>query len=229
MSNTLKQDHPQSIQVGSMPISAPPFTTGTWASVLTLIGTVGPVFFLVVATVAGFLQPGYDLRTQMVSELALGPNGWLQTANFFVFGLAIIAFAFGLCNHSRVGRGLLVLVGVSLFASGLYPTDLKGAPETSTGAIHNLLSLIIFLSLIVFYSFAAFAMRNQPGWHRYMRVTSLLPIAIFALLFVFVAVGSDLGDPLYAVSGLIQRALLIVAFSWLTITGYWLLKKANTR
>jgi hypothetical protein len=53
-----------------------------------------------------------------------------------------------------------------------------------------------------------------------------MPLAVFALLAVFVVLGSDPGDPLYAVAGLIQPALLAVAFGWMSLVGWRLLKAA---
>ncbi len=44
----------------------------TWAEI------VGPILFVVIFTIDGFLQPGYSTLTQMVSWLALRPNGWIS-------------------------------------------------------------------------------------------------------------------------------------------------------
>jgi hypothetical protein len=156
---------------------------------------------------AGLLAPGYDLRTQTVGELALGQHGWLQTTNFFVFGLSIIAFAVGLYRSlrrgSRVGTLLLVVVGVGTYASGLYPTDPKGASETASGQIRNMLFLAVFFALILSYISNALVLCKESGWRTYAWYTALTPLVVF---------GSDVGDPLYRIGGLIQRAQIAVAF-----------------
>jgi hypothetical protein len=93
-----------------------------------------------------------------------------MTAGFFVFGLSIIALALGLYRSlsrgSRVGTLLLVIVGLAIFASGLFPTDLQGATTTDTGGIHNMLFLVIFLALIVSYIFARLEIEIEGpfGW-----------------------------------------------------------------
>ena len=51
-----------------------------------------------------------------------------------------------------------------------------------------------------------------------------MPIIVFGLLFVLIGFGSDIGAPLYAIGGLIQRALIAVAFGWMTVTGRRLLR-----
>lgn len=208
-------------------IAAQPWTP---SRILLAIGAAGPVVFLGVATVAALFAPGYDMLTQPISELALGANGWLQTANFYVFGLAIIAFALGLFRSlprpSWVGTALLIIAGIGIIGSGVFPTDLKGTPETDTGGLHNLLFLVVFLALIISYIFSALSFRKLAGWRGYMWATVLMPVVVFGLLFVYVGFGSDAGDPLYAVSGLVQRLLLGVAFGWMSVTGWRLLRAA---
>jgi hypothetical protein len=195
---------------------------------LLAIGAAGPIVFLAVATLTALLDPSYNMARQPMSELALGPNGWLMTANFFLFGLAIIAFAIGLFRSlprgSWVATVLLVISGLGIFASGIFPTDIKGAPETATGSLHNLLFLVVFLALIISYIFSALALRKLAGWRGHTWTTALMPIVVFGLLFVLIGFGSDIGDPLYAIGGLIQRALIAVAFGWMTVTGGRLLR-----
>jgi len=57
-----------------------------------------------------------------VSELSLGPRGWIQIVNFVVFGLLFLFFARGVAAEFRQGKaskaGLyfsLLLDSVSLF------------------------------------------------------------------------------------------------------------------
>src|SRR5262249_21776165 len=62
-------------------------------------------------------------------ELALGPRGFVQIANFIVFGLSIllfamgVAFAVGTTRLGRIGVTLLVIVGICMVASGLFVMD----------------------------------------------------------------------------------------------------------
>lgn len=209
----------------------------TPATYLTAFGTAGPVVFLVVATLLGLVQPGYELANGAISELALGRLGWIQTFNFFLTGLSFVAFAFGLYldlpHRSRSVRGpasfLLVLSGVGLILAGIFPTDAPGAPETGTGALHNLAFLLTLFPLILTYPLAALLLRKEAGLRALALVTAFMPLLVFALMFVYAGYASEAGDPLYGVGGLVQRALIIVAFGWITVTGWRLMAHATQR
>jgi uncharacterized protein DUF998 len=110
-----------------------------------LAGIIGPAVFAFVIVVLTLVQ--YDFMVGLgwrpvrgsdvpwPSGLALGPLGWLQVANFVLFGLALIAFAVGLHRGvGRAGRGssvgpaLLILAGVAMVLAG-FETD----PDLSAG------------------------------------------------------------------------------------------------
>src|SRR5438034_4015536 len=61
-----------------------------------LVGIAGPILFWSALTVLGQAQPAYNAVKDDISLLALGADGWTQTANFIVFGMSIILFQRGL-------------------------------------------------------------------------------------------------------------------------------------
>ncbi|MFI5711847.1 DUF998 domain-containing protein [Kribbella sp. NPDC051620] len=56
----------------------------------------GPLFVLTFLLEGAFKGDGYSQLRHPVSSLALGNNGWIQTANFLVAGALAVAFAIGL-------------------------------------------------------------------------------------------------------------------------------------
>jgi hypothetical membrane protein len=76
---------------------------GGWSALI------GPAVYVGVFTIAGLLRPDYQTASMFISELALGPWGWVQTFNFILFGLSILVFAmgvaleFGAARAARVG------------------------------------------------------------------------------------------------------------------------------
>jgi hypothetical protein len=63
---------------------------------------VGP-FYLVLGVAQGLLRPGFSFARHPLSVLANGDYGWVQTANFALSGLMVIAAAVGVARV--VGRG----------------------------------------------------------------------------------------------------------------------------
>jgi len=196
---------------------------------LASFGTAGPVAFLAIASVAGALTPGYDPVRQTISEIALGPIGWLQTANFYVFGASIIAFGLALAlrfgGQVRVVASacLLALSGLSLIAAGAFPAVVVDGEPTPAALIHGLAFFGTIVPLPGVYALTALRLVEEGSWRRMATYSAGLPSIVVFLLVVFGAFGSDPGAPLVFISGLLQRLLLVVAFGWVSLLGWRLL------
>ncbi len=68
-------------------------------------GVAAPILFIIVFLIDGAVRPGYQLATTPVSQLLLGDRGWLETLNFMLSGLLIVAFAVGLRRVQTVIPG----------------------------------------------------------------------------------------------------------------------------
>src|SRR5258706_9884107 len=87
-------------------------------------GIIGPALFVAVFTLEGWLRPGYEPLRMFVSALSLGPRGWIQIANFMVFGALLFVFTRAVAAEfpdgkaSRGGLILLTIIAVCYFISG---------------------------------------------------------------------------------------------------------------
>src|SRR5512135_1804980 len=87
-------------------------------------GILGPALFVVVFTIEGWIRPGYEPLKTFVSALSLGPRGWIQIANFLVFGFLLFVFTRGLAVEFQTGKAatgglvLLTIISVCYFISG---------------------------------------------------------------------------------------------------------------
>ena len=63
---------------------------GSWA------GMLGTALFTLSFMINGFLRPGYNPVQRYVSELSIGPQGWIQIVSFLFLGICIVFFALGL-------------------------------------------------------------------------------------------------------------------------------------
>jgi hypothetical protein len=139
----------------------------------------GPLFVLANLIEGAVRSGGYDALRHPVSSLALGDQGWTQTANFLVSGLLTIPFAVGLWHTaSKAGAVLIGIWGIGLVGAGLFVTDPVsgypvGTPDaldyTTIGALHDGFSLPGFagLALGMFVVARWYAGRRRPALAAY--------------------------------------------------------------
>ena len=182
----------------------------------------------------GALRPGYDPMRAPVSALALGPRGWVQRANFVVTGLLMLACAFGLPVALRAYGGSFwgpVLVGsyaIGLIGAGVFVTDVMGNPTEPTATkrgpqsvLHDLFSLVVFLSLFAacFVFARLFSASGAFGWAAYSVVSGVL----FGIGFILFARGFAGAGNLAPIGGLLQRLTIAVGWTWIALVAAHLL------
>jgi hypothetical membrane protein len=199
-----------------------------------LAGVVGPILFLAVLTILGFLRPGYSQISQAGSDLGIGPNAWILNLTFVINGLLLIAFAisFFLGMHHVFGRGLrlaclvlLLLSGMGWMAAGIFTE----APATVT--LHWALGFPLAFALpIVVCIIVSRQWRRVSEWRgygRYSLFTALGVVASIFLSYAFFIPGSPLSG--IQVGGLIERFLILVVFAWYVVIGWRLFTSTQGR
>ncbi len=168
-----------------------------------LAGIAGPLIFTTVAvilTVAeyDFLRglgwhPIRPTEVNWPSSTALGPYGWIQVANFLLFGLLMLVFAAGLWNAakargwSRLGPALVFVAGLALLILGFFKTDRPG-PESFSGIMHGVGFFLLLLSMLLAFFAFAWIWRRDPHWRGlrwYSLASGVLLIAVFFILSPF--------------------------------------------
>jgi hypothetical membrane protein len=198
---------------------------------LLLCGALAGPLFIATFTAHGATVPGYDSRRHPVSSLALGPRGWIQTANFLGAGTLYSALALGLwrsvppSSHSRLGPALIGAAAAGLLGAGMFTTDPvsgypAGTPDALPGysgtaaALHDLLSVPTFLGLpaaAAVYS-RHFARQGERRWALYSGSTA----ATMLTAFVLASAAFSQRSALVTNGGAFQRAAVTIGFAWLT-------------
>jgi hypothetical membrane protein len=188
---------------------------------LATAGIAGPIIFAVVALVHSLLRPDHSLVTHPVSALAAGPSGWLQNANFLLFGVLMIAYAIGLHLGVRptkwgvVGVTFLVLSGVGLLWGGVFPaTDATGAFDGDR-LLHIPGFIMTFLGGGIGLIVMSRRMARDSRWTSLATYALVTGIAMLVLILVGGGLVRPPGAPLHAWFGLFQWVLLAV---WLPCT-----------
>ena len=90
-------------------------------------GMVAGPFYLAVGLIQARLREGFDLARHPLSVLAVGPGGWIQTANFVITGLMVIAAAVGfgraLAWKPRALTWFLAGFGLCMIVAAIFPSD----------------------------------------------------------------------------------------------------------
>ncbi|MCX5971679.1 MAG: DUF998 domain-containing protein [Coprothermobacterota bacterium] len=190
---------------------------------LTLAGLLGPALFILVFLVAGWLRPGYDPLRQTVSKLALGPGGWLQTADFML--LALTQAAFALAAWFQLGKGWLSRLGIialALVALGFFLLIFFPAESgTLRGQVHQRLTEAVALIYMAGASLLAYRLFRLPDWRR-----MAWPTLFVALLTLTLALGWKYfpEEWLRSWRGLYERVLIVIPLLWQMTLAGWMLK-----
>jgi hypothetical membrane protein len=178
----------------------------------------GPVY-VTTSVVQALAHDGFDLTRHAWSELAAGPQGWIQMANLILSGAMVIVFAIGLhrSGPSRWAPRLITVYGLGLVASGLLVADPAagypvGAPTPAVPTWHGIghfvaggigFPALVIAPFVLARCFARSGARPLAWWSRLTGIG-------FAAAFVGVSSGSSGPAVILAFT-----AAVIAAWVWL--------------
>src|SRR5215217_5981382 len=201
-------------------------------------GAIAGPLFVFAFLIEGATRADYDPLRHPVSSLALGDQGWTQSANFLITGLLMLVFAIGLRRALRPLGGptwgplLVGVYAIGLLGAGIFVADpMNGYPPGTPdkrliysvhGVLHDLFSTLVFLGLpLACFVFGRwFAVRGKRRWTIYSAVTGVVLVSAFILS----SAGFGQAEGLVEVAGLFQRVTLIVGFGWLTLLAVHFLR-----
>lgn len=200
-------------------------------------GLAGAVLFTIIYLIEGVLRPGYSAWQQAISALSLGPGGWIQQANFVVFGICTLCMAFAWRKVLKgsvyalvypIIRGIegLALIMVGFFSGDPapgYPPGVVLTTPTLHGEIHIIGAYVIVGAMacglfVIAWRFA----RNSRwrGWVTYSLISGLLTLVFMA----FFGAGQNAHSMFTTSAGLFER----LATNTETVWGVLLLARLWT-
>jgi hypothetical membrane protein len=203
-------------------------------------GIAGPIIFVATFTIEGCLRPGYDALGMYVSELSLGPRGWIQVLNFIVLGALLLVFARAVAielpdgKASRAGPILLGVFAIGILASGPFVMDPVGTPVASMslhGLVHQLIGAVVFTLMPT--TCIVFVRRFRPDRAMHAMLAWTVTAAIVSAAAIVLQKVAQLGrlpprppNALTPLAGLLQRTSLVTFLAWLCTVALALYRKA---
>ncbi len=191
-----------------------------------LCGVIAPILFTIIVIILGLLRPDYSHVSQAISELGSvgAPNAVAQDVNFILFGLLIIAFAYGLHigigdgKGSRLGPILVALFGaVAAVGDGIFPLP---------GPLHQPLFIVGVIAFMIGTLVITRRLKQDARWQGYRLYslgTGVIAIILFLVLLSY-AISTGGGGPWF---GALQRIFVAPLFLWIEGMAIHLLKQSN--
>jgi len=201
-------------------------------------GMIGSALFVTVFTLEGWLRPGYDWRSTFISELSIGPRGWIQILNFIVLGILFLFFTRGVAAEFQEGKAskwgpiLLAVIGFSFLVSGPLVTDVANTPRDQMslhGIFHGVFGALVFslspISCFVFWR----RFREDVNWQHLQGWTLIAGIITTVALIIFTASAKQPIQPNVFTpwNGLIQRMVIVPYLIWIFTFAFALRNKKS--
>lgn len=199
----------------------------SWVRGALWFGLVAVMVYVLAWLIGGWLRPGYDPKTQAISELfelgAPWPSRGPLVAGLVLSGLAFLVLAPALDRAlpgvGRLGPALVLVAGLGTLGVVAAPCT-PGCPGADTSGFdlwHTITAGGGYAALVL--APLAFAWRvrsHEPGLARW----SLLVGGSAAVLFLAHVLGLVPGAP-----GLLQRVFNTLADAWYVLIAVWLLRR----
>ena len=201
-------------------------------------GMIGSALFVTVFTVEGWLRPGYDWLSTFISELSIGPRGWIQIVNFIILGTLFLIFTWGVRAEFQEGKAskwgpiLLAIIGFSFLVSGPLVTDVASTPRdlmSLHGIFHGIFGALVFslspVSCFVFWR----RFREDPNW-KHLQAWTLTAGIITTVAVVLLSASTKQAIQPNAFSpwnGLIQRMVIVPYLVWIFTFAFALRNKKS--
>ena len=169
--------------------------------------------------------------SHMVSEYAIGHNGWIMKLSFFAWSLSCISLGIAIRPHlktkgGKVGLVFLFIAGLALVMGGIFVIDSPYAEikePTLHGSLHGLSAMLGLPGQAIAALLISYSLKRNPNWvqHRkpvilFAHLTWISLILMFASTFIMMSQsnGQFNGD---TGIGWFNRLLILIYCTWLMI------------
>jgi hypothetical membrane protein len=198
-----------------------------------LVSILASIYFLGAAIVSHILSTRYDFFRDYISDYAVGPWGWIYGSAFLASCIGCIALAISLTQSvpsidlSRIGVGLLVVVGITYAIDFFFPTDIlpPGAPPTTlVGAIHLLDAVLGWILFTLSALLLSSGLKNASYWKCWR--APLMSLAWISILLLVVLAAVVISKAPFG--GLAEKAFILDRNVWTLLLGVLVFNSRRT-
>ncbi len=198
------------------------------------VALVGVFLYLVLDIIAQSLPPHYSPISQAESDLAVGPYGYIMTANFLNRGILSLEFLFALLgslalmgvdrSRFRTAKYLFGVWSVGAILLAIFPTDVPATPISWHGAIHLVVAILAFLGGAFGALSFSLNMHGTAALQKLRRVA--LPIGVLAVVFCLLDLLDGFITPRINahLGGLFERLFLGSVLLWIAVVSVYMLR-----
>jgi hypothetical protein len=160
-------------------------------------------------------RSAYSMRSQAMSELALGRDGGLMFLAFTLMGAGTFMLAVLLHRElprAKVAPAALVVAAVLDVTSAVFHTNRTGTPATTAADVHQVAGITTFVLVVVAMFSTIRHLRRDERWAGFAFPTLVWSIAAVAGFFLIPILGDDS-------FGLAQRIFVATWLSWMITTA----------
>ena len=187
----------------------------------TLIGLIAYSAQLGILVYLHFIS-SYDPVSQAISDYGVGPTKKIFSLYLWLNNIGTIGLGVGLATLSYIPVWIVICFGIVLISrTGIiyFPTDLEGARRTSTGKLHYMFALILFvLSAVVICKITALV-QSRIEWNSID--TTLIVLAFFSIVSLLATVVTS--TVYKKVFGLVERIFIVAISVWFIVLNAFVL------
>jgi hypothetical membrane protein len=201
-------------------------------------GIVGSALFLLTVTLEGWYRPDYKPLQMAISELALGPRGWIGIWNSIIYGLLLLVFSRGVAAEfpngkaSRGGLIILILIAVCIFLSGIFVMDPVNTPREQM-TFHGIMHLIAGILMVLLLPICCFVYLRRflvdPKWQflRYWTLVFGILSAYGYLIGPISSISPESRNFIQNYMGFHQRIFALSFSAWIFVFALGMLKQSR--
>jgi hypothetical protein len=205
----------------------------TFSQTAARVAVGGVVLALLCLTFLHVVRPDLDPSRRMISEYALGANGWLMTLCFASYAVAGVGLAVALLASPARDRGLLFWIGLLFLiaaAAGpalasVFPTDPASTPPqlmTHSGKMHGLSFMIGVPGELFAMLLLTLLLHHRALWlpgNLLIALTSVAWVSVIVLAAaMFLTIGQHRTDP--GIVGSANRVFMIAYGLWVAVAAW---------